>query len=290
MKEKIKTVFYDWLPPVLSRVIYRFYNEILFFNYPHKNIFKKNKKLKNVGKGKRAFLLATGPSIKQENLKLLAGEDCFSLSNFYLHDDINIIKPRFHFFAPYHPPLILENYIEWLQSADQYLPKETKIVLGHNSYELVKKHNLFPARRIFYLYLSESPSKNLVDLTRPVLAPQTSPLMILPVLIYMGYEEIYLLGCDHTILRDFKKDIRNFYDEKKDIRKNASDSNVWSNIIDDHKSSMHVFIQYDFYNKLIENNSHSKIINLSNDTWLDVFEKKYLDEVMGNQEKNFSAC
>jgi len=45
-----------------------------------------------MGKGKRAFLLAASSSSKQENLKLLAGEDCFSISNFYLHYDIRIIN------------------------------------------------------------------------------------------------------------------------------------------------------------------------------------------------------
>lgn len=280
MKEKIKTIFYDWLPPVLSKSIYHLYNEILFFNYSHKNILRKNKELKDKGKGKRAFLLATGPSIKQENLKLLAGEDCFSLSNFFLHDDLNIINPKFHFFAPYHPPLILENYVEWLQLSDKQLPKETKIVLGHTGYELVKNHNLFPNREVFYLYLSESPNNHKVDLTKPVLAPQTSPLMIIPVLIYMGYEEIYLLGCDHTILRDFKKVFTNFYDAKKDIRKNAADVNSWSDIIDEHKLSMNVFLQYDFYKKINYKAHHLTIINLSNDTWLDVFERNTLSKVI----------
>ena len=39
--------------------------------------------------------------------------------------------------------------------------------------------------------------------------------MILPVLISMGYKEIYLLGCDHNQLKNYNKTITNFYAEKK---------------------------------------------------------------------------
>lgn len=280
MKDKLKNIFYDCLPPALSRTIYHLYNEFLFFKHPYKNIFQQNKELKNIGKGKRAFLLATGPSIKRENIKVLAGENCFSLSNFFLHEDLTTINPAFHFFAPFHAPLILENYIEWLQLSDQRLPKSTKIVLGHTGYELVKKYNLFPGRQVFYLYLSESPRSKNVDLTRPVLAPQTSPLLVLPVLLYMGYEKIYLLGCDHTILRDYKKDFTNFYEKQKEVRKNATDINAWSNIVEEHKLSMNIFLQYEFYKKIIAADKNSRIINLSSDSWLDIFEKDTLDKVI----------
>jgi hypothetical protein len=40
----------------------------------------------------------------RKNLKPLAGEDCFSISNFYLHNDIQTINPAFHGFTPYHEP------------------------------------------------------------------------------------------------------------------------------------------------------------------------------------------
>jgi hypothetical protein len=257
------------------------YNQIIFLNYNDKQILTRNEELKNIGNGRRAFLLATGPSIKLENLKLLAGEDCFSLSNFFLHDDLQSVNPLFHFFAPYHPPLILQNYIEWLTLADQRLPRDTRIFLGHTTYALVKQHNLFPNRQVFYLYLSLSPNdRKKIDLTRPILAPQTSPLMILPVLIYMGYTRIYLLGCDHTSLRDYKKEITNFYDPKKDVRKNAADVNAWGDIIADHETSMNVFRQYNFYREMLQKAYHSEIINLSRDTWLYSFERDTLSNII----------
>ena len=83
------------------------------------------------------------------------------------------------------------------------------------------------------------------------MGPQTGPLMILPVLLYMGYKEIFLVGCDHTVLRDYRKTINNFYNNQSDIRVNATDENSWDGIIDSHKQSMNVFVQYEMYKKLL---------------------------------------
>lgn len=257
-----------------------FVNHSGFGKYKNKGIIEKNIILKDQGKGKRAFLLATGPSLKLENLKLLAGEDCFSVSNFFLHEDINIINPKFHFFAPYHKPLDLNNYVEWLKLADEKLPHETKIFLGHATYDLVNEYHLFPNREIFYLYLSDDIKTKKIDLTKPVLAPQTSPLMIIPVLIYMGYKEIYLLGCDHTTLRDYKKTVTNFYNPNEDIRKNATDINCWRGIIQNHKFSLNVFLQYQWYKDILEKFYSINIYNLSKDSWLDLFPFLNLDKII----------
>jgi len=277
-----KRILENWLPSALTKMLIDFNDGQKFMRYPTKELLAKNINHKNEGRGKRAFLLATGPSIKNENLKVLAGEDCFSLSNFFLHEDIKTVNPKFHFFPPYHEPLILENYIEWLHKGDQELPTETKIFLGHSVYEIVRECNLFANREVYYLYLSESANSRKVDLTKLVLRPQSGPLMILPVLIYMGYEKIYLLGCDHTVLRDFKKAITHFYNSDKDPRINASDASTWGNIVLEHKASLNVFMQYDFYEKMIEQNENISVINLSSDSWLDTFNFGSLKEVIRN--------
>jgi hypothetical protein len=248
------------------------------------NLIKKNCVLKNNGSGKRAFLLATGPSIKSQDLSLLKGEDCFTSSNVFLHEFINEINPKFHFFAPYHKPLILSNYLAWMNQADRMLPKSTKIFLATESEALVKKHNLFKHREIFYLNFGHDFSRTTVDITKTIMAPQSVPLMVLPVLIYMGYSEIYLVGCDHTVLRDFKRNVTHFYNSKKDLRKNSSDKNTWGDIIKTHETSMQVFVQYKFYKDILLNSQNKiKIINLSNDSWLDLFDFKKFSSILKNK-------
>lgn len=284
-KNKIKKIAERHFSPFLLDLFFNiiFYLKYLFFI--NKKLLKNNKKLKNIGVNKRAFLLATGPSVNRQNLKLLVDEDCFSVSNFFLHKDIEIIKPKIHFFAPYHEPLVLENYVDWLKQADKILPKETKICLGHTTKEIVEKYCLFPDREVFYIYLTKIKPNNFfsIDLTGPIMGPQTGPLMIIPALLYMGYKEICLIGCDHTVLRDYKKTINNFYNQKEDIRINATNGNSWDDILSSHKYSINIFYQYKIYQK-IANRNKVEIINLSDDSWLDMFCNKNFDDFLNNSK------
>lgn len=281
VNQKIRLFLKNWLPPIVHEKLYGYRVWLKFLMYEKKEVLNKNAVLENTGKSKRAFLIATGPSLKMDDLSALSGEDCFGISNFFLHKHIQNIKPKFHFFAPYHEPISLESYVEWLEKADKILPPETNIFLGDATYDLVNKYKLFQKRKVFYLYLSGFPATHKVDITKPVLAPQTGPIMALPVLLYMGYSEIYLLGCDHTEMRDYKKTVNNFYDPSTDIRKTTSDAyDVWNDgIIINLLSTANVFKQYVFYKKILRERD-VRIINLSRDSWLDLFESDSLKNII----------
>jgi hypothetical protein len=274
--------FAELIPPILESPLLKLAERIKFAKVRDKREIRANLKLKDSAKGKRAFMIATGPSIKQEDLSVLAREDCYTISNFFLHEKLDIVNPRFHFFAPYHKPLILENYIAWLKKADDVLPESTEMVLCIKDRNLIESSDLFTNRIVHYLHFSNSPYfSNKVDLTYPILSPITGPLMMLPVLIYMGYSQIYLIGCDHTVLRDFKKTITHFYDKQSDMRQNASDVNAWEDIIESHRSSLAIFLQYQFYKKMLTKAyKNVEIINLSSDSWLDMFQTNRLKDVI----------
>jgi hypothetical protein len=267
----LKKALQECAPPIALAFARYILQLAIFHTSGEKPFLKKNSLLKGKGRGRKAFLLATGPSLKSQNLALLQGHDCYSISNFFLHDAIGLLKPKFHFFAPYHPPLVLENYIEWLKAADKSLPEETRIFLGHATRKLVESEGIFHSRDIHYLYLS-NPAYFLpmTDITRPVMSPQTGPLMIIPVLFYMEYDEIYLVGCDHNTLRDYKKTISNFYSAERDMRLNVTSSNSWDGIIENHAASYNIFVQYEKYCALARTNGNRpKLINLSSESWLD---------------------
>lgn len=271
-----------FFPPFVFDLLKKTYYALQFAGTPHKSVLRANAELHNAGKGKKAFLIGTGPSLKSMDLKLLAGQDCFSLSNFYLHEDLQTVNPRLHFFAPYHLPLDRNNFVDWLRDADRKLPADTNIVLGTSDYDMVQEFKLFPNRKIYYLHLTPAMgvSSRSVDLTRPVLKPQTSPLMIVPVLIYMGYTEIYLMGCDHNVLKYYREDIEHFYDVKRDVRKGASDKGVWVDIITQHEASVKVFRQYAWYIEKFSRKYNFRFINLSPLSWLDFVERDTLENAV----------
>jgi hypothetical protein len=97
----------------------------------------------------------------------------------------------------------------------------------------------------------------------------------------MGYNEIYLLGCDHTVLRDYKKTYQHFYNNSKDLRTTASSVSGWSNIIYELKCNIKVFELYEIYYKIAKKNK-VMIYNLSKDSWLDTYESRDLNTVLNN--------
>jgi hypothetical protein len=281
VSKKLEIIQYYFPPFFVEYGLY--FRDIIkdFLNPDFKKLIKKNIELKNKGKGKRAFLIATGPSIKKQNLALLKGEDCFTVSNMFLHDDIKKINPKFHFFAPYHKPLILSNFVGWLRQADKKLPKNTKIFLGTESEKMVKKYKLFKNREIFYLKKGSNYSRKRVDLTKTIMPYSSVPLMVLPVLIYMGYKEIYLVGCDNNRLKDYSSGkAQHFFENSKDFRKNASSGKIWSGgIIKILISFRNNLCQYLFYANLAKKNYETKIFNLSDESWIECFNKKKFDKI-----------
>lgn len=277
--QNIRSNIKNWLPPAVITASRRARTEAAFLKAPHKDILLKNKSLHGAATQSRGFILATGPSLKKEDLKTLAGQDCFSVSNFFLHPDLQSVRPKIHAFAPYHEPLIESNYLDWLKKSDDVLPPETRIVLGLSEFERVQKAQIFKNREVFYLYLDLFPSRSKLDLTRPILKPLTGPMMLVPVLIAMGYQEIGLLGCDHTALRNYNQTIEHFYEKGQDPRKNASDAASWTqkDIREELFYTREMFQQYHFY---LTNFCKGKIrlVNLSQDSWLDFIPSAKLSE------------
>ncbi len=276
-KKKIVSVIKKIIPPFLFDYLFKIIIKIYFFFFLKKK-FKKNKALKNSAKNKVGFLLATGPSVNNQDLTKLKQHDCFSLSSFFFHKDLKVINPQYHFFAPYHEPIIIEDWVKWINLADKALPKSTKIVLSIKDYKRIKDFNLLKDREVIYLYFSKFINVDNLDITSPLPDMQTQPLMILPFMIYMGYQEIYLIGCDSNNLRNYGKKIENFYDQNLEVKR-GSDFPWSAGIIKELENNLSVFTQFKNYKKLADK-LNIKIINLSNDSWLDFLDKENYEDVI----------
>ncbi|MDO8713798.1 MAG: hypothetical protein Q7K13_04885 [Polynucleobacter sp.] len=230
-----------------------------------------------------AFLIATGPSVKRQNLALLSGQDCFTISNAYLHGDIADINPLVHGFAEYHQPMDRGNYIQWLQHASATLPHNTSIYTTTSNKGIVAESGIGAHRDVIFgqydmvaRYLWPKCGEYLY------LPPQSGPLLMLPMLISMGYKRICLVGCDHTTLRNYGGSIANFYDVASDMRKHATDPSVWTNIISHLEADIVLFKQYEMYARWCAYLG-VKIVNLSDDSWLRAFSFSTIEAEVGHR-------
>lgn len=169
-----------------------------------RNIFpdplvQRNIRFKNIHHGQRCFILGSGHSIKEQDLTRLKGEIVFTQNHFHSHQQIKIINPTYHVIVPkYQPKEFDADWVKWLTSMDERLPKETILFFGKNTEYLVNQLGLFKDRA-YYLrsglecaFMKKAP----VNITRTIMSVQTVLHECLAIAIYMGFSEIILVGFD----------------------------------------------------------------------------------------------
>jgi hypothetical protein len=280
---KLYSLILKVTPPVFLNTVLRGASIFKYTTYSRetKRILIDND-LSGIKVNKSAVICATGPSVSDIDFKKFSNVDFYSVSNFFLHDEIESLSPKIHCFAPYHKPLIKSEFVDWLKASDKHLPKETKILLSIADKYLVDENQLFAERDIIYVALEKAQYGSYCDITKPLMKAQTSPLMLLPVILQMQYDEIYFVGCDHNILKNYGGRVENFYSSSSEIRSNATSGDNWQDGIIKHlKNALNVFNQYRFY---FDRYNKVKFYNTSKNSWLDFIE--YTSDYSNENNKN----
>lgn len=222
-----------FLPPKIESNLKYILRTIRQLKYQASNSYNldKNKllKFKDIHEGRRCFVLATGPSINSQNLKPLSKEICFSVSQFMLHPDIKIINPRYNIEAPNHAPFDFDDLRVMFDGYNKNLSKETILFCGHTPYkysilDFLKRHPEYNNERIHHINYSMSTyidefnyqDSNIWDISVSPFLIRTVIYMAIQIALYMGFKQIFLLGCDHDYLNDLKR-VKNhhFYNDEE---------------------------------------------------------------------------
>ena len=158
------------------------------------------KKFKDIHKGERCFIIATGPSLTLEDVEKLKGEITFAVNSCYKLLPKTDWRPTYFVVTD---PRFMREYGEEIRSHE----KDIKTLLCsddlHYSGANVTQFNSSK----WYLNL---PKKGLVrkieefrkvdymsrDMSRGIVAGDTVVFSILQIAAYMGFKEIYLIGAD----------------------------------------------------------------------------------------------
>lgn len=162
----------------------------------HKNEYNRLKQFKDIHKGKRLFIVATGPSLTLDDINLIKGEICFSMNSIYklfdktdwrpdyfaiydqrvyklLNEDLK--KQNFNCaFCPamntdWEKPFVYKTPVNWDW---KYLFKEYASIIKHDFSNDITKH-VYPGTNVVYV--------------------------IFQIAFYMGFSDIYILGADCTM-------------------------------------------------------------------------------------------
>ncbi len=283
MKEFIKLV----LPPIILYFIQEVLTQWKYRNY--KKLIKSNRTLKNKHVNKRCFILGSGPSIKKQYIELLKNENIIALNNFYVHDKFSkIIKgdgQKYYLTAPTHDPQSREEWINWLTDMSKNMVSNVTMLFGITGYEnnikdIVEKNKLFDKNPIhWYVPVGNSYFDEInYDPTKFVTAANTASIYALYYALYMGFSEIYLVGCDHNyICFQLESEFR-FYEKAMHQKMENERLNALHKLSNNTRELIAQAEIFKMYHKL-KDSSKAKIINLSPGSLLDIFEKMSFESV-----------
>ena len=243
---------------------------------------KRNRKLKNIHKGSRCFVLGNGPSLSEVDLSKLSDEITFTVNDLYYKEDFEKIHTDYHVFSdPY--------YFGELGDIINILTSKTKlkgIFLEGSGYQNKSSKGLEDDYPIYYftngIEIEDVEFMNM-DLCKLLPYYCTVVQSAISIAVYMGFKEIYLLGCDCTGILNFierseKKDITNYAYKLPDKEKEKQESIV---ISCEHMffEWHHIFKSYRLLNSYFKQKD-IKLINLTEGGILDCIEKGNLKDVI----------
>lgn len=246
-------------------------------------LYLANRVLNATHVGQRCFILANGPSVKEQDIRSLQGELVITVSSGYHHPDFASITPRYHCVPAlsYHSGFSQECAVAWFQEMHAHLGS-TKLILSDQERALVERFRLFEGREIYYLCMSTrfDAMKEIPNLATRIPRVSTVPIMALMLAMYMGCEEIFLIGTDHDWF--VKKEYKYFYEPT--VLKGSdpgTDGNglIKTGLFDELPNITAVWSQYRAMREVAEREG-VRIFNATNGGLLDEFPRVELSQLL----------
>lgn len=240
-------------------------------------LLAKSEKLKDRHRGSRCFILGAGSSVSSQDIRKLRGEIVISVSNTFVHPDFSIIRPRYHVL----PPLLKshgqlhseEKFVEWLK-AMEFATDGVAMVMHIGDRQMINRHRLFLNREIYWIEYLEKWDGGLPKFINLAQLPPIWSVseLALTAAVYLGFENIYLIGIDHDWFNGIHV---YFYDHAKEhvLRPDLSDLGFADSEFQMRRHA-EIFKKYKYLNAINRNIFNA---NANEQHYLDVFPKISFD-------------
>lgn len=176
----------------------------LLLDKQQRKILKENKMFKDIHKGKRCFIIGSGPSLKKQDLSLLCDEYVFTVNYFAKSEKFEEVKSNYHILMD--PAIFVCDESNYNLHSEELLRINTEdnhptCFVPYNVKNQISNSNLSNAldfRFIHFGYGIYEGYDKKIDLTNITLGFSNVVLFAAMIAIYMGFKEIYFIGCDMT--------------------------------------------------------------------------------------------
>ncbi|MCK5614086.1 DUF115 domain-containing protein, partial [Candidatus Pacearchaeota archaeon] len=166
------------------------------------NEIAKIKELKDIHKGDKCFIVGNGPSLNKMNLDWMAGEYSFALNRIGLIYEHTIWRPTYFVqvneISKFNPPHMFEEQIQIHH--DMGIPVIINSDFGENSCPRHQKYRDMDNRYFMRCWggrdapFSEKHWSS--DISKTATKPGSCLMALIQIACYMGFNKIFLIGCD----------------------------------------------------------------------------------------------
>ena len=221
------------------------------------------KSFKDIYKGERCFIVGTGPSLKKTRFDLINDEILFGVNTLFRGLEEFGINPQYYVlgdpdvFHAHHKQLLSLDTIMFLSGGPGHYFLNNKKYYSNGS-----KADVVPIKRLGRMTYDKDFSR---DIAKGVYSSGTVILLCLQIAWFMGFKDVYLLGCDC----DYSGD--HHYDGRRTIKKEEP-------VMSSEYGKQRVFKGYNICKKAFESDGRH-IYNSTVKGKLEVFERKGLEEI-----------
>ena len=185
-------------------------NSLVFYElFKKKNkrieqVLKNNNVLFNIQNGNRCFIFGNGPSIKQLDFSLFQNEFVFTVNQLVKNPNFSKLSSNIHFWAD------RSFFIRDDSEAGKQLleamkkTKESGIATFYpiQDIDFIKNNDLLNSKTFFHYSsgMQRNKDKRFIDFSGRTPGFATVVQWCIALAVYMGFKEIYLLGCDNTAI------------------------------------------------------------------------------------------
>lgn len=186
---------------------------------PTRELLEANKEFEGCFRGRRAFVVGNGPSLRHHDLTPLSDEVVMVSNGFACHPILSQWQP---FSLTLIDPLYFERWEEFRVEFERMRSNlRCLFFIPASARETVIRHRLLPIERCKFVSHAGSMAymKSWVpDLTRVTPGAQNVTLQLIVSALYMGCDPIYLIGLDHDFLATPKKATHFSDDYESDVK------------------------------------------------------------------------
>jgi hypothetical protein len=264
LKNKIDNKMYECFN-LLSEILY-------FFKPSIKKHVGKNKRFLNIHKGKRCFIIGTGPSINQltdNDIQKLKSEQIIAVNSFFKIEALKEITPSYY--ALIDDVFWRETWVfGYKEIIENYKDRSFKFITDYRSKKILDNLNL--SDETIFLHSKKFPGNSITyDISKNLHVGINVVSSCIQTAIYMGYKEIYLLGCDYNSFATAVDE--HSYDDSDEVYE----------INDRLGMLLSFFYQATRIHYLIRDLAKKKnveIINLTPGSLLDSYPKKHISDII----------